>query len=108
MEYAHDLFGNLTFLNKAGELISGYSAQEARCMNISQLVTPEFIGQMRELIAHMIEQGMGSVFEIDIIAKDGRPVALEVSTRLVLRDGGPIEIQGIAVPSVLRGAPATL
>ena len=107
IEYAHDLSGNFTFLNKAGELISGYSVQEARQMNISQLVTPEFIGQVNQQVAHMREQGLGLVFEIEIVTKDGRHLALEVSTRLVVRDGHPVEVQGIAVPSI-QTMPANL
>lgn len=104
IEYAHDLSGNFTFLNKAGEFISGYSAQEACQMNISQLVTPELVAQIHEQSPEMVEQDLGLVFEIDLIGKDGRTVALEVSTRLVVRDGRPIEIHGIAMPSVLRRA----
>lgn len=103
IEYAHDLSGNLTFLNKTGELITGYSVKEARQMNIAQVVTPEFIGQLHKQIAHMLSERPGLVFEIDVIAKDGRRVALEVSTQPIVRDGRPVEIRGIAVPSVLRG-----
>lgn len=100
--YAHDLAGNFTFLNKTGELIFGYSAREARQMNIAQLVTPEFVEQLHNQIAHMLYEQPGLVLEIDVIAKDGRRVALEVSTQPIVRDGRPIEIRGIAVPSVLR------
>src|SRR6185503_2415756 len=35
------------------------------------------------------------VYEIDIISKEGRRVRLEVSTRLIFRDGKPIGVQGI-------------
>jgi hypothetical protein len=48
---------------------------------------------------------LGRVEEIDIIAKDGRRITLKVSTRVISRDARPVEIQGIAVPSVLRGNP---
>ena len=39
------------------------------------------------------------VYEIDIIAKDGRRIPLEVSTRVVLRDGARVEVQWIAAVS---------
>lgn len=100
--YAHDLAGNITFLNEVGERISGYSCREACRMNIAELVAPEFTEHVRKQITRNIRERFGAVYEIDIIAKDGRRVALEVSTRVVLADGRPIEIQGIAVPSVLR------
>jgi PAS domain S-box-containing protein len=102
IEYAHDLSGNFTFLNKVGELISGYSAQEACRMNISQLVTPEFIAEVNEQVANMREQGLGLVFEIEIVTKNGARLRLEVSTRLVMRDGHPVGVQGIAVPAIQK------
>ena len=36
--YAYDREGNLTFLNEEGERISGYSCEEARHMNIAELL----------------------------------------------------------------------
>jgi len=101
--YAHDLAGNITFVNKAGELISGYSCDEARRMNVTEFIAPEFIDHVRAEFGQKIRVQLGTVQEIDIIAKDGKRVALEVGTRVILREGRPSEIQGIAVPSVLRG-----
>lgn len=103
--YAHDLGGNFTFLNQAGEQISGYSCEEACRMNIAQVVAPEIAEHVREQIMRNVTKRVGSVYEIEIIAKDGRRVPLEVSTRVVVRDGRPVEIEGIAVPSVLCNVP---
>ena len=89
--------------NKAGELISGYSCDEARRMNVTEFIAPEFIDHVRAEFGQKIRVQLGTVQEIDIIAEDGKRVALEVSTRVILREGRPSEIQGIAVPSVLRG-----
>lgn len=100
--YTLDLDGNLTFLNEAGELISGYSCEEARRMNITEVVAPEFAAFIGEQIKRHTEEPFGAVYEIDIIAKNGRRVALEFSTHVVVRDGKPIEIQGIAVHSAVR------
>jgi PAS domain S-box-containing protein len=100
--YAHDLGGNLTFLNEQGERISGYSCTEARGMNITDLLDPEIAGRVPEQILRNATERVGKVYEIDMIAKDGTRIPLEVSMRIVLREGEPIEIQGIAVPSVIR------
>lgn len=102
ISFAHDLAGNFTFLNHAGELISGYSCAEVRRMNIAEMVAPEIAAQVREQIARLFQARLGPVYEIDIITKDGRRVALEVSMQVVSRAGGSIEVEGIAVPSVLR------
>jgi len=100
--YAHDLTGNFTFLNHTGEAISGYSCSEICRMNIAELVPAEIAAHVREQIISNVTRRVGTVFEIDLIAKDGHRVPLEVSTALVQRNGEPIEIQGIAVPSVIR------
>ena len=101
--YAHDLGGNFTFLNRTGEEISGYSCEEVCRMNIAELVPAEIAEHVREQIVGNVTQRVGTVYEIDLIAKDGHRVSLEVSTALVLRNGQPIEIQGIAVPSLICG-----
>lgn len=100
--FKHDLAGNLTYLNKAGELISGYSWQEACGMNIAQFVAPEFTGSVHDYVAGNSSKRLGAVYEIDIIAKNGQRIALEVSTQAVARHGRALEIEGIALPSVLR------
>jgi PAS domain S-box-containing protein len=100
--FKHDLAGNLTFLNKAGELISGYSRQEVYGMNIAQFVAPEFAESVHDWVAGNSSKRLGAVYEIDIIAKNGRRIALEVSTQAVARNGRPLEIEGIALPSVFR------
>ena len=99
--FKHDSAGNLTFLNKTGELISGYSRQEACGMNIAQFVAPEFVERVRDW-ADNSSKRLGAVYEVDIIAKNGQRIALEVSTQAVARNGRPLEIEGIALPSVLR------
>jgi len=71
-------------------------------MNIAELLDPEIAGQVGEQIIRAAREAVGTVYEIDIIAKDGRRIPMEVSTRVVLRDGQGIEIQGIAVPLVIR------
>jgi PAS domain S-box-containing protein len=99
---AYDLAGNITFLSEAGERISGYSRAEARRMNIADLLDPEIANQVCEQVLSDTQKGVGTVSEIDLIAKDGRRVPLEVSMRAVLVDEHRIEIQGIAIPSVIR------
>ena len=39
--YIHDLKGNFSSLNKAGEVITGYSRAEALRMNIADVLVPE-------------------------------------------------------------------
>jgi PAS domain S-box-containing protein len=93
--YTHDLQGNFTSLNRSGELITGYSRDEAAKMNVADVIAPEYLNLAREMIAYKANEKVSTVYEIDIITKQGRRVRLEVSTRLILGDGKPIGVQGI-------------
>ena len=93
--YTHDLAGNFTSLNRSGERITGYSREEAALMNIADVIAPEYLSMAREMIAQKASEKVSTVYEVDIISKDGCRVRLEVSTRLILRNGKPIGVQGI-------------
>ncbi|HKR00676.1 MAG TPA: PAS domain S-box protein [Pyrinomonadaceae bacterium] len=93
--YTHDLQGNFTSLNKAGERITGYSRAEAMTMNIAQVVVPEQLEKAREMIARKQSDDVSTIYELDIIAKGGRRVPLELSTRLIYQGGVAVGVQGI-------------
>jgi PAS domain S-box-containing protein len=93
--YTHDLQGNFTSLNSSGERITGYSREEAAKMNVADVIAPEYLNLAREMIAHKASEKVSTVYEIDIITKQGKRVRLEVSTRLIFSDSQPIGIQGI-------------
>jgi PAS domain S-box-containing protein len=93
--YTHDLQGNFTSLNRSGERITGYSREETVKMNVADVIAPEYLNLAREMIAHKASEHVSTVYEIDIISKKGRRVRLEVSTRLIFRDGKPVGVQGI-------------
>src|SRR5687767_3501762 len=94
--YTHDLQGNFTSLNRTGERITGYSREETMKMNVADVIAPEDLNLAREMIVHKATANVSTVYEIDIISKKGRRVRLEVSTRLIFRDGKPVGVQGIA------------
>jgi PAS domain S-box-containing protein len=90
------LRGHLTSLNKAGERIAGYGRDEVIGVTLEDLVVPE----CRPLVAEMLGRGAGGDgnrrYELEIRAKDGRRVPLEVSARRIYWEGEPIGYQGIA------------
>lgn len=94
--YTVDLNGRLTFLNKAAERITGYSRQEGLGTPLEKWLDPE----SRRLSDEMLQQKLGgcprTTYEVTLRAKDGRKVFLEVSTRLLFRQGIPVGVQGIA------------
>ncbi len=96
MVFMCGLRGHLTSLNKAGERIAGYGRDEVIGLTLRDLVVPE----CRALVIEILGQGTEGIgdrrYELEIRAKDGRRVPLEVSTRLIHWQGQPVGIQGIA------------
>jgi PAS domain S-box-containing protein len=94
--YSHDLKGNYTSVNRAVEQITGYKREEALKRNFAETVAPEYIETARRMIAAKLAGQKETVYDLEIIAKDGHRITVEVNTRLVLQDGVPIGVQGIA------------
>ncbi|HEX8071985.1 MAG TPA: PAS domain S-box protein [Pyrinomonadaceae bacterium] len=94
--YTHDLQGNFTSLNKTGERVTGYTRAEALGLNMGQVIAPEHVGLARAMIGRKQAAPDATVYELEIIAKDGRRVPLEISTRLVYEAGRAVCVQGIA------------
>jgi PAS domain S-box-containing protein len=94
--YTHDLEGHFTSLNRAGEQITGYTRAEAAQMSVLQIVSPAYQDQIRGMIARQFADEAKTPCSLEILAKDGRKVLLEVSPRLVLKDGQAVGMQGIA------------
>ena len=94
--YTHDLEGNYTSVNKASEHITGYTREEALKMNQTHTVAPEYLETIRQMIARKLAGEDETVYDLEIFAKDGRRIAVEVNTRLIYQDGAPAGVQGIA------------
>jgi two-component system sensor histidine kinase/response regulator len=94
--YTHDLEGNYTSVNKACERITGYTQAESLRMNLTQVVAPEYLEQGREMLRHKLRGNTPRSFELEIIARDGHRITLEVNSRLTYEDGKPTGVQGIA------------
>jgi len=94
--YEHDLKGNFTAANKAGEQITGYSLEESLKLNLAQIVAPDYLTKAQEMLGRKLAGESVTAYDLVIIAKDGHRVPVEVNTRLVLKDGVPVGVQGIA------------
>jgi PAS domain S-box-containing protein len=94
--YEHDLEGNYTSTNKAGEQITGYSLEESLKLNLKQTVAPEYLEKAQQMFAQTLAGEKVTAYDLEIVAKDGHHLTVEVNTRLVLKDGVPVGVQGIA------------
>jgi diguanylate cyclase (GGDEF)-like protein/PAS domain S-box-containing protein len=94
--YTHDLDGNFTSLNRAGEIVTGYTREEALKMNLAQVVAPEFLEAAKTMTARKVSDSKPTTYELEIVSKQGDRVTLELSTRLIVSGGLPVGVQGIA------------
>ncbi len=94
--YTHDPEGNVTSINKAAERLIGYERDEVLGANIARFVVADYLPTAREMIARALAGSSVPVYEIEVTAKDGRRIPIEINTRLIYRDGRPVEVQGIA------------
>ncbi len=105
--YTHDLKGNYTSANKAAETITGYTNEEALAMNIADTVAPEHLEKAKKMIAAKLAGEEVTAYELELVAKDGHPVTVEVNTRIIYENDVPVGVQGIARDITERKRAAT-
>ena len=93
--YTHDLEGRFTWVNKACERVTGYTVAEALRLRVWDVVVPEQQQAVRASIEKRLSSEM-QIFDLEILAKDGRRVPLELAGRLIYRGYRPVGVQGIA------------
>jgi diguanylate cyclase (GGDEF)-like protein/PAS domain S-box-containing protein len=96
MVYTHDLAGRLTSVNRAAERLTGYTREEALALTLEDFVDPETLPIVRANLARKLTGEERTTYELVIRGKDGRRIPLEVSSRLIVRDGKGVGVQGIA------------
>jgi PAS domain S-box-containing protein len=94
--YTHDLQGNYTSVNRAAEVITGYTPEESKTLNLKDTVASEYLTKAKEMIAAKLAGKDVTAYELEILAKDGRRVPVEVSTRIIYENDLPVGVQGIA------------
>jgi len=94
--YVHDLDGNYLSVNRAAEDLSGYSRQEILGRHFSEFVAPEHLGLVQNCLVSKLERQGETTYQIDVIAKDGRRVPVEVSSRAIYENGVIVRVQGSA------------
>ncbi|HWW73866.1 MAG TPA: PAS domain S-box protein, partial [Pyrinomonadaceae bacterium] len=96
--YSHDLEGRYLSINRAGSEATGYTREEILGgLNIAQVVAPDHLELAKRMTeAKLRDPSASTVYEVDIIARDGRRLTLEVSTRIAYDRGRPVAVEGIA------------
>jgi PAS domain S-box-containing protein len=92
--YVHDMSGQYTSVNRAAERLSGYTRQELIGRHFSSLVSPEYARHVREQLCSKLEASGETTYEVELITKQGDRIPVEVSSRLIIENGGPVGVQG--------------
>ncbi len=93
--YVHDLTGVYISVNRAAEILSGYSRDQIIGRHFSKFLAAE---QRRAVIQHLeqrLRQPGGTSYEVEVIARDGRRIPVEVSSSLIYEDGEPVGVMGL-------------
>jgi two-component system, cell cycle sensor histidine kinase and response regulator CckA len=95
--YTHDLKGCYNSLNKRGQQVTGYSPDELATLEFKDLATPADVALAYGMLQKKLNgEATNTVYELSIKAKDGTIIPFEVNSQLMLEDGKPVGVQGIA------------
>jgi PAS domain S-box-containing protein len=94
--YTLDLEGRLTSVNKAGEVITGFRAAELLGQSIAKLLPDNSLPLMKLMLDRKVAGETRTDYELEIQTKDHKVRTLEISSRLIMQNGEPVGVQGIA------------
>lgn len=96
-----DLDGNLEEINRAGELLLGYSRDEICRMRVPQIHPADELPKVRQHFEDIAKYGCIAPIETKILRKDGLTVDIEIRPTLVEIDGRTVA-QGIFIDRTER------
>jgi PAS domain S-box-containing protein len=94
--FTHDLQGNSTFINKAGQQLTEYTLEEASNMNFRQILSPECGEAVWRHIERMLDERRKAIYETVMVSKEGKRIPVSVTMHLIYKEGNPVGVQGIA------------
>lgn len=93
--YTHDLNGAFLSINRAGELLIGYSQAEILGMNIWQILAPEYRLLMENMIARTLDAQAQTRNEVMLVTKFGGHLLVQINTHPINHNGQTVEVQGM-------------
>ena len=94
--YVQDLEGNYTSINRAAEQLSGYTREEIIGHKFTEFIAVDHIRDAANRFCENIARQGETTHEVELLAKDGRRIPVEVSSRAIYENGELVGIQGMA------------
>lgn len=94
--YVHDLTGRYTSVNRAAERLSGFTREEILGKHFSNFVAPRDLKYARTNLCRKLDEENETIYEVDMVTRDGRRIPVEVSSRLIYEKGVAVGVQGTA------------
>ena len=96
MVYTHDLKGQLTSINLAGERLIGCRREEIHLKNLLDFISEEQRPAALQWLQQIVHRTPLLPVEWDFVPTTGGRIRLEISARFIEREGRPAEIEGVA------------
>jgi two-component system, NarL family, sensor kinase len=95
--YALDREGRYTYINAGIEQLAGYKPEELIGRSFTEVLPSELRDQRLDSFERRMRgEDVGTMAEIEYLAKDGRRIPLELRLSTIFRDGEIVGMQGIA------------
>ena len=94
--YTLRLDGRVMDVNQAVERVLGYHPDELVGTLFERLVVSDQLAYTKGMLDRKLGGEPSSRYELDVMTKGGRRVTLEINTRLIVSDGVPTAIHGVA------------
>src|SRR5947208_10023551 len=94
--YVHDLGGRYVSVNRAAELLSGFDRQDILGKHYSNFIAPRNLKNARENFCRKLDVPVETSYEAEVVCKNGHRVPVEISSRMIYREGHAVGVQGIA------------
>jgi PAS domain S-box-containing protein len=91
-----DFCGKFTSINRAGEKLMGFTEEETLRRNLFEVVAPEHVIVVHNVMQQAIDAQRGSNSEIVLITKEGHSLSVELCAHPVCLYGRTVELQFIA------------